>query len=469
LTRTQRLTLAAAISGSAVAAIDATVVNVALPAISRDLGGGLADQQWISNGYLLALGSLILIGGSLGDIFGERRTFTIGVALFGICSIAVAAAPTIGFLIAARILQGVAAAALTPASLAVIVAAFPERERGPAIGTWLAWGTVGMIVGPLAGGLVVDRLSWRWVFALNVPLVLATLGLVRAGVARTPRMPGRRIDWTGAALCALGLGGLVYALIEQPKNGWGSAETLIPLIGGVLLLAAFVGFERRTSQPMLELSLFAQRNFTAGNIETFSVYGGLGAMFFFLVIFLQQVVGWSALDAGLATLPTTVIMFLLSRRMGALAGRYGPRWFMGAGPIVGACGVLLLLRCGRNLSAATDLVPALAVFSVGLSMTVAPLTATVLADVGEHDAGIASAVNNAIARIASLLAVSCIGIVVSGRLVHGAFAADQGSVDAFHMVMMLCAIVIAAGGVIGAIGIRNPDRPAPTEIGELDE
>ena len=314
MTRTQRLTLAAAIVGSAVASIDATIVNVALPSIERDLGGGLADQQWVSNAYLLALGSLILIGGSLGDIYGERRVFSIGVALFGVFSVATALAPTIGSLIAARALQGVAAALLTPASLAVIVAAFPDRERAPAIGTWLAWGTVGTVVGPLAGGAIVDNLDWRWVFGLNVPLVIATLLLVRAGIAKGEHGAGRRVDYTGAALAALGLGGIVYALIEQPNNGWGALATLGPLIGGLVAIAAFIAWERHTAEPMLKLELFRKRNFTVGNIQTFSMYGGLGVLFFFLVIFLQQVAGYTALEAGLATLPTTLVMFLLSRR-----------------------------------------------------------------------------------------------------------------------------------------------------------
>ena len=229
MTRSQRLTLAAAILGSAVASIDATIVNVALPAIERDLGGGLSAQQWVSNAYLLALGSLILIGGSLGDIYGERRVFATGVALFGVFSIATALAPSIDFLIAARALQGAAAALLTPSSLAIIVSAFREKERGPAIGTWLAWGAVAGIIGPLAGGLIVDQLDWRWVFALNVPLVAATLVLIFAAVPRSTRLVDRRVDYTGALLCTLGLGGVVFALIEQPHYGWGSATTLGPL------------------------------------------------------------------------------------------------------------------------------------------------------------------------------------------------------------------------------------------------
>jgi EmrB/QacA subfamily drug resistance transporter len=466
MTRSQRLTLAAAILGSAVASVDATIVNVALPSISHDLGGGLADQQWVSNAYLLALGSLILIGGSLGDIYGERRVFAVGVAAFGVFSIATALSPTIDLLIAARALQGVAAALLTPASLAIIVSVFHERERGPAIGTWLAWGTVAGIIGPLAGGAIVDQLDWRWVFALNVPLVAATLVLIVAAVPPSPCLAGRRVDYLGAVLCSLGLGGVVFALIEQPRFGWTSLATLGPLIGGIAALLAFVAYERRTPQPMLKLDLFRRRNFSIGNVQTFSMYGGLSTLFFFLVIYLQQVAGFSALKSGLATVPSTIIMFALSRRFGALADRFGPRLFMGAGPLVAAAGILLLLRTGIHVSYWRDLVPALALFSLGLSMTVAPLTAAVLADADETDAGIASAINNAIARVAGLLAVSFAGIGVAGVLVGDSFAPNSESVSAFHDVLVMCAALVAAGGVAGAIGIQNPTRrlvvrPAP--------
>jgi predicted MFS family arabinose efflux permease len=277
-------------------------------------------------------------------------------------------------------------------------------------------------------------------------------------VPRTARATGRHVDVLGASLCALGLGGFVFALIEQPHYGWGSAGTLAPLAGGVSALIAFVAYERRTPQPMLKLELFARRNFRVGNIETFSIYGGLSVLFFFLVIYLQQVAGYSAVESGLATLPSTLVMLLLSRRFGALADRYGPRFFMGAGPLVAAAGMLMLLRTGMHVSYFRDLVPALTVFSVGLAMTVSPLTAAVLADADETDAGIASAVNNAIARVAGLLAVSFVGIFVASKLVGDSFGRNEGSVSAFHEVVMVCAILVAAGGVVGAIGIVNPSR-----------
>jgi EmrB/QacA subfamily drug resistance transporter len=463
VSRRQRLTLVAAILGSGVATIDGTIVNVALPAIQRDLGGGLPAQQWVSNAYLLALGSLILIGGSLGDIYGERRIFTIGVASFGLLSIACAAAPTIETLIAARALQGAAGALLTPSSLAVIVAAFSDRERGAAIGSWTAWGGIAAIVGPLAGGQIVDQSSWRWIFALNVPVVVVTLVLIRAAVPETARVPGRHVDFVGAALCALGLGGIVFALIEQPRFGWTSPAIVVPLVGGVIAFLSFLVYERRAAHPMLKLELFSRRNFAVGNLETLTMYAGLSILFFFLLIFLQQVAGYSALRSGLTTLPVTVIMFALSRRFGALADRYGPRFFMGVGPLVAAAGILLFLRTGIHTSFLRDLLPALLVFSLGLSMTVAPLTAAVLADADETDAGIASAINNAVARVAGLVGISFIGVVVASSLVGDTFAANEESVRAFHKAIVICAALVASGGIAGVLGITNPRRTVKAE------
>ncbi len=454
----QRLTLLAAILGSAVVSVDSSIVGVALPAIERDLGGGLAAQQWVSNSYLLALGSLILVGGSLGDIYGERRVFATGVAAFGVLSVACALAPTMGALIAARALQGVAAALVTPSSLAIIVAAFAPKERGAAIGSWTAWGGIASIAGPLAGGAIIDQFSWRWIFAINIPLVIVTLVLVLVAVAPSKRATGRHVDVVGATLGALGLGGIVFGLIEQPHYGWGSPWILLPLLGGGASLALFVVWERRTPEPMLDLELFSHRNFALGNLETLGMYAGLGIFFFYLTIYLQQVAGYSALQAGLTTVPLTIMMFLLSRRFGALADRYGPRLFMGAGPLIAAAGLLPLLRVGEHVSYLTELLPGLLVFSLGLSITVAPLTATVLADADEADAGIASAVNNAVARVASLIGVSVVGIVVAGTLLGDTFAANSESVRAFHQVIAICVGLLAAGGLTGGLGIVNPRR-----------
>ncbi|HEV2923694.1 MAG TPA: DHA2 family efflux MFS transporter permease subunit [Solirubrobacteraceae bacterium] len=494
----KRLTLIATIMGSGIALLDGTVVNVALPTIQRSLGGGLAGEQWVSNSYLLTLGSLILIGGSLGDLFGERRIFALGVTGFGVASLLCAIAPSIGFLIGARALQGVASALLTPASLAVIVRTFPESERGAAIGSWTAWGTIAGVLGPLLGGELLAIGSWRLIFLINIPFVIACTTLIMVVIPRAePRTPGgRRIDVPGALLCAGGLGAFVFALIEQPRLGW--SGVIVPLIAGIVLMGAFLAYESRARDPMLPLGLFRHRNFAAGNIETFSMYAGLSILFFFLVLFLQQVGGYTPLESGLVLLPITVVMFFTSKRFGALADRYGPRFFMGAGPLVGAAGLLLFQRVGAHVEFVTDVLPALLVFSVGLSMTVAPLTAAVLAGVDGSQAGIASGVNNAIARVAGLIGIAAVGAVVAasfasslnqhlshtplgpaGRTAveqakrlplglpeaHGLLpaqaralrvAAEQASVHSFHLGLAVAAVLLAVGGAIGAIGIRNP-------------
>src|SRR4051812_33746582 len=303
----KRLSLLAAIMGSFVAFLDSTVVNVALPAIERDLGGGLAGQQWVVNAYLLVLGSLILVGGRLGDVFGERRVFSIGVAGFGAMSLVCAVAPTVGVLVAGRALQGLFGAMLTPSALAVIVAAYPPAERGAAIGSWTAWIGIGGLIGPVAGGWIIDTASWRWVFAINVPFVLATLALVWIAVpARQLGADRPPVDWLGGVLCALGLAGPVYALVRQPELGWG-AGVLAPLAVGLALFALFLAHEARTPSPMLPLALFRRRNFAIGNAETLTMYAGLSILGFFLTLFLQQVAGWSAVRAGSAMLPTTVV------------------------------------------------------------------------------------------------------------------------------------------------------------------
>jgi EmrB/QacA subfamily drug resistance transporter len=447
-----KLILATSILGSFVVFLDSTVVNVALPAIQRDLGGGLALQQWVVDAYLLTLGSLILVGGSLSDLFGAHRIFLIGIISFGVMSILCAAAPDGNTLIVARGLQGVTGALLTPAGLAVITATFEGEERGAAIGTWTSWTGISFIIGPLVGGWLVSHASWRWVFIINVPFAIATALLVAWVVPEIPREgPRPRVDFVGAVLCTLGLGGPVFALIEEPKRGWGDPLILTTLIGGVVVFAAFLAWERWTPSAMLPLRLFTLRNFSFANIETLTVYAGLSTLTFFIVLYLQQIVGYSALKSGLALVPITAVLFFLSPRVGRLSMRFGPRVFMGAGPLVAAAGLVFLTRMGKHFSYWTELLPILLVFSVGLSMIVAPLTATVLADANERDAGIASGVNNAVARIAGLLGIAVVGAAIAG-------SDNRLDLSGYRLSMAITAALVAAGGAIGFAGIRNRKR-----------
>jgi len=502
----KRITLVACILGSGIALLDGTVVNVALPTIQRELGGGLAAQQWVVNGNLLTLSSLILVGGSLGDLYGERRVFAIGGSGFGAASVLCALAPSIGVLVAARALQGIAGALLVPSSLAVIVNTFGPDERGGAIGTWTAWGAIAGVLGPLAGGELLAIGSWRWIFVINVPLAAACVWLILAAIPPMPARDrgGRHVDYVGGLLCALGLAGPVFALIEQPRLGWSSPAVYLPLIAGIVLLGMFTLYESRAKDPMLPLVLFRRRNFSAGNVETLAMYAGLSILFFFLVLFLQQIGGYTPLQSGLATLPVTVLMFFLSRRFGALADRFGPRFFMGVGPLVAAAGLLLFQATGIEADYVSEVMPALLIFSLGLSMTVAPLTAAVLYG-SEKEAGVASGVNNAIARVAGLLGTAAVGAAIassfassmdsrlSGVALGGAAraavkeakrlplglpslhgmppgqahavraAAEGASLHSFHMGMMIAAALVAIGGLIGVLGIRNP-RPEEAEI-----
>ena len=458
--RARTLTLVATILGSGIALLDGTIVNVALPAIEGDLGGGLAGQQWVVNAYLLTLGSLILLGGSLGDLYGERRIFSLGVASFGVASVLCALAPTIETLVAARAVQGMTSALLTPASLALIATSFDdERERGAAIGTWTAWGGIAAVIGPVLGGWLVDFTTWRWIFGVNVPFVLLTLVLIHFAVERGERARHtRRLDVVGAGLAALGLAGPVFALVEQPSRGWLDPVILGGLLGGAALLAAFVLWELRTPDPMLPCGLFARRNFTFANVETLLVYAGLSSLFFFLTIFLQQVAGYSALESGLVGLPVTLILFFLSRRVGALSARFGPRLFMGGGPLIAAAGVVLLVRVDERVSFLTDLLGPMLLFGVGLAVTVAPLTATVMADARRGDSGIASGVNNAVARVAGLFGIAAVGVAVAGR------SGAELDLAGFRVGMLLTALLVAAGGVAGLVGIRNLPGARPDPV-----
>ena len=500
----KRLTLIACILATGLTTLDSTIVNVALPTIQRDLGGGLAAQQWVVNAYLVTLGSLILIGGSLGDVFGPRRVFAIGVGGFGAASVLCAAAPSDDFLVVARGVQGMAGALLMPSALAVIMTTFPPPEIGGAIGSWAAWSASAALIGPLAGGGLLEITSWRWIFLVNVPLVALTLALVLMAVPRAPgRGPdARRVDVPGAVMAALGLGAVVFALIEQPRKGWDDPGVLIPLIAGAVVLVAFLLYESRAKDPMLPLGLFRRRNFAAGNIETLAVYGGLALLFFFLVLLLQQVEGYSAIESGLALMPITLVIIALSRRAGALAGRFGPRVFMGVGPLLCALGLLLLQRVEQPIDYWAQVFPAVIVFALGMAITVAPLTTAVLVGAGPQT-GIASGVNNAIARLAGLVAIAALGAVVAAsfgselddrvakaslgpaamaeaedtkRLPLGlpdvdglpsgearalTEAAQAASFESFHLAMAIAAALAALGGIAGFAGIRNPPPMPP--------
>jgi EmrB/QacA subfamily drug resistance transporter len=447
-TTRKRLILVACILGSTIVFLDGTIVNVALPAIRRDLGGGLALQEWVVDAYLLTLGALILVGGSLGDLFGGRRIFELGVLAFGVTSLLCAVALDGPMLIVARGLQGVAGALLTPAALATITSTFSGEERGAAIGTWTAWTGISFIIGPVVGGQFVETISWRSIFLLNLPVVIATLVLLRISMAPSRRRENARVDILGGILCMLGLGGPVYALIEAPTRGFSDPLIVGCIAGGALLLAAFVVWELRHDAPMLPLRLFRLRNFTFANVETLAVYAALSTLTFFLVIFLQQIAGYSPRDSGLATVPISVVLFFLSPRVARLSMRLGPRYFMGVGPLICAAAIVWIGELSADFNYWTDLLPPLLVFAVGLSLIVAPLTSTVLADAGESDAGIASGVNNAIARVAGLVGIAVVGAAIAG-------SDNRLDLSGYRLSMLITAALIGAGGLIGLAGIRN--------------
>jgi EmrB/QacA subfamily drug resistance transporter len=504
--REKQLTLLAAVLGTSVVFLDATVTSVALPAIRGDLGGGLAGQQWVTNAYLLTLSSLLLIGGSLGDVLGQKRVFLVGVAGFGIASALCSVASSIPELCVFRAMQGVCAALVTPTALAVIIHVFAEDERAKAIGTWTALSSIVGVIGPFVGGVLIAAGSWRLIFLLNAPLVLVTVTLIARGVpASASEGSGGRLDFPGAFLAAVALAGSVFAVTEEPARGW-SALVVGSLAVGVLGAMAFVAREARARAPMLPLRLFRERNFTIGNVATLTAYLGLGGVIFLLPVFLQEVSGYSPVQAGLALLPVTSLMIVLSRRFGALADRIGARVPISLGALVAAGGLLLLARVDQRADYLSEVLPALLVFGLGLAMLVAPLTATVLGAVQEDHAGVAAAVNTTLSRVAQLFAVAVLGAVVSltfacrvdatlgrtaldpagraaiGRakraplgspslsgvppgeriLLRATF--EDSSVHAFRVADTIAAILVAGGGLIALAGIRNPRRRVAAEL-----
>ena len=455
----QRRVLAVAVLGSFVAILDGSVVNLALPAIGRELGGGLAAQQWIVDAYLLTLGALILVAGSLSDLFGRVRILQWGLLGFAAMSVLCGFAVTDTMLIAGRALQGVFGALLVPSSLALIISEFSGREQSKAIGQWTAWTGASTIVAPLIGGAAVDLLSWRFVFFVNLLPVLVSLPLLRSlRAGDAPRDPSIRLDIPGAVLAVVGLGGSVFALIEQGRFGWTSPLVLLPLIIGVAALAGFVAHERRSPVPMMPLVLFRVRNFSAGNVATLAIYGALSLGFFVLTIYLQQVGGMAAITAGIALLPATVLLLLLSSRFGALAGKWGPRLFMSAGPAVAGVGFLLFLALRQPLDYWWMVLPGILVFGLGLAITVAPLTSAILGSVEPSRAGIGSAINNAVARVAGLVTIAFAGVIVGERL----------DTDGLHRIALVTALLLFTGAVVSAAGIRNPGRGAAVEPPSLE-
>jgi EmrB/QacA subfamily drug resistance transporter len=455
--------------GSGIAALDATVVNIALPTIGRDFHAGIAALQWVMNGYTLTLTAFLLIGGSLGDRFGRRKVYLIGIVWFAVASAACGFAPGVVFLIVTRVLQGVGAALLTPGSLAILEGSFLPTDRARAIGAWSGLSGVAVAAGPLVGGYLIAAASWRWIFYINVPIAAAvvTLGARHVPESRDPNVTGA-IDYAGALAGVVFLTGITFAFIEAPALGWSSPAVLTMALAGVVGLAAFLVRERRAASPMLPLSIFTERQFAATNAVTFLVYASLVGATFLLPLVLQVVWGYSPLASGLALLPLTVIMLALSARSGQLATRIGPRLQMSVGPVVVGAGLAMLTLAASGSSYVVYVLPAVVVFGLGLAITVAPLTATAMSSAPAELSGIASAVNNDVARFGGLLAVAVLpalaGITGTSYLHTGALAAG------FRTAALIAGVTCAAGGLLAAFTIANPERatrpagvPAPEE------
>ncbi len=455
-----RWVLLATILGSAMASIDATVVGIALPAIGHDFHASLASLQWVVTAYTLTLAGLLLYAGGLGDKNGRKKIFLIGVVWFAIASAICGVALNAPMLIVARAVQGIGAALLTPGSLAILEASFREEDRSKAIGAWTGFAGVGTAIGPFLGGWLIAAVSWRLIFIINLPVaaVVLVVGMRHVPESRDPSDSGK-LDVSGAALVTFGLVGLTYGLIEGPASGWGKPLTLIALALGVALLVGFVVRERRARAPLLRLSMFASPEFSAANVVTFVVYGALGGALFLLPIQLEQVSGYSAIEAGISLLPVTLIMLLLSARSGALAARIGPRLQMSVGPVVIGAGLVLLARIGPSGNYLTDVLPGVVVFGLGLAINVAPLTATVLAAAPAESAGMASAVNNDVARAASLIAVAVLpaaaGLGGTAYLHPDVFSAG------FRTAVFISAGLCVLAGGLAAVTIRNPRRAGP--------
>ena len=451
-----RLTLLATIVGSGMAYLDGTAVNVALPAIDRDLRAGFAGLQWIVNGYLVALAALVLPGGALGDRFGRRKIFLVGAGWFAFASVLCGIAPTTVLLIAARMLQGVGAALLIPASLAVLQSAFDPQDRARAIGAWSGFSGLTTIVGPLLGGWFADSFSWRLVFLINPALAVATALLTIRWVPESRERHRRDADPGGAAAMVAGLSGISFAAIEGPALGWTSRPVLLAAALAIAGTAAFAAIERRVRDPMLPLQFFRRRQFTGVSVSTLLVYFALGGVMFLLTLQLQRVVGYSALAAGAALAPVTLLLLVLSPAAGRFASRYGPRLFMTAGPLIAACGMAMMSRIQAGTAYVQSVLPAVCVFGAGLAVTVAPLTAAAMAALDEEHAGLASGVSNAVTRAAQLLAVSLLplaaGLAGAGEIGGPAFS------HGYARAVWIGAAVMAAGGLVAFATVEAPRK-----------
>jgi len=444
MTSKQRLALIALILGSGIAILDGTVVNLALPKISTDLHAGFADLQWIADGFLLSLSALILLGGSLGDIFGRKKIYLLGYIGFGVASLLCGLAPNAKTLIAARLLQGIFGALLVPGALAIINTNFPKDKRGAAIGAWSAWIAIFAPLGPILGGYLLDVTSWRWIFLINPPFVVAGSLLALKYVEESKDVNPRRIDGWGSVLTTLALAGITYGLIEGPVNHW-HASALVPLIVGVLAGGTFLLAEQHSRDPMVPLGLFRSRNFTGSNLMTFMMYGALGGFLFAFVIYLQATLHYSSIKAGVSILPLPIALFLLSKRFGALSAKLGPRIFMTIGPLITAAGILLMYGLSEGAGYTTRILPGMVLFGFGMSLLVAPLTVTVMASVAETSSGIASGINNAVARVSGLVVIAVLGIF--------------GSHSYYKFAILLCGVMAIASGIISWFLIQNPAKP----------
>jgi EmrB/QacA subfamily drug resistance transporter len=451
-----RWVLLATVLGSSLAAIDGTVVGIALPVIGRQFHVPLVSVQWVVTAYLLMMASLLVVGGSLGDRFGRRRVFRVGVVWFAASSAACAAAPNAAVLIVTRAVQGVGAALLVPASLAIVEAVFVEKDRGRAIGAWSGLGGVATAAGPLVGGYLVTAVSWRWIFLINVPLAVLIL-VTSPHVPESSDDSAPPIDRVGAVLTVVSLAAITYGLVEGAAMGWLAAPVLVSLVAGVVAGVAFFETERRTAHPIFPLSFLRNRQLVAANGCTLLVYAALGGALFLLPIELEVVDHYTPFDAGLSLLPLTVVMLVLSAPSGRLSSRIGPRLQMTVGPVIVGAGLALLARTTSGSSYPSVVLPAVLVFAIGLGVTVAPLTATALGAVSDEHSGLASAVNNDVARVGGLVAVAILPAIAG--ITGGAYLHHAPLAHGFRIAAFVTAAWCVAGGVVSALGVRNPSAP----------